>query len=272
MNQTMTTFPDNHREPRTVVHAGPLVLSEDDARSSLGHYLGQDETRHLVLVHHGQPALRAAARAAGIEDIKVDQIEDRPEDEFAADMAVAISARELEFTIDRPALKNSYGHLIGELTLHEAEVLAADRTLRHAIREKLVAGCDALRRGVGRIRIGSPNSLRRNRATVITPDPPIAVGAMLRSGDDPDSNSSSPDRDPEQQPLHFPSPSDLDEIHDLPKLARNPRPIAKSRYSSRRRSCNIGKRRLTPFPDMPAGYTRFDPPERRHRRALARLA
>ena len=248
MNHPMTSFSRPIAEPCKVVHAGSMLLGRDNGSSALGRYLARFSHRPTFLVHHGQPTLARAAREAGVEDLEIEPIDTRREDDYAAEMAVVLEARELEFTIDRPSLKNIVGNPIGELTLHEAERLAEEPTLRRAIRDKLLAACDALRRGVDRVRFGTPMSLLRNRATVILPDPPLAMGAALDSDDD----ATTPDRDPQQQPLELPARQD--EAPEKRLFARPLRAARKLRFAPQA-DCEIGPRRFDPFsPPLPRGY------------------
>ena len=252
------------RNPRTVVHAGPILLDETDGVDSLERYLARPSERELFLVHNGRPLLRQVAHDAGVSDIKVDPVQSAPEAEKAADMAVAIGARDLEFMIDRPALKNVTGQYIRQFTLHEAESYACDPTLRQEIRRKIWAGCDALRRGLERVRIGNPRSLARGRATEILPDTPFALGAELSKppeSPNTDDEDPAPTPDPERQPLKMPG-SDDGKKPLRARLSRAPSRVKALRYSPQT-GCEIGPPSPYPFPDAPF-FSRL-PMDRRNR-------
>lgn len=261
------------RNQRTVVHAGPMLLDEEHGSDALETYLARPRERELFLVHDGRPVLRKVAQEAGVADIKMRASEDAPQAEKAADLAVALGAEDLEYMIDRPALKNVVGSFIREITLHEAESYACDPTLRQSIRRKIWAGCTALRRGVDRVRIGNPISLARGRATVIVHDTPFALGAELNGPPDADRDSDSdsdrtPTPDPERHPLEMPG-----DERPPKKLARHPSRTKRLRFSPRY-GCEMGPPSPYPFPDAPF-FSRMpmdrrgERPTRRTRRARA---
>lgn len=244
MNPTTTNFSNPNRNLRTVVHAGPLLLDGTSGANSLERYLSRSRRGEVFLVHHGQPELRGAAHEAGVQDIKVDEADAQPEAEAAAHMALALGAHELEYTIDRPALKTVTGTPIQEITAHEAEVFARDVSIRRPIRNKIRAACRALQRGLQRVRIGSPSALARNRATVIVPDPPTALGAELVPKTSPDRDATGPAPDPETHPIELPRPQPPTPI---PALARR-RTLRRSVRFAPQVGCDIGPRTREPFP------------------------
>ena len=63
-------FPKRAR-PRTVVHAGPLLLRRDGGTRALRRYLRIPRKREVFLIHHGQERLEDVAREAGVTDISV---------------------------------------------------------------------------------------------------------------------------------------------------------------------------------------------------------
>lgn len=266
MHHAMTSFTTPRPEVRTVLHAGRILLGVDEDATGLSRYLAGEATKHLVLVHHGQPALRRSAREAGVEDVKVAEARERPEDAMAADLAVALDAQELEFAIDRPALQNQSGRLIGELTVRDAENYASDPALRDEIRDKLIAGCDAIRRGVSRVRIGNPAALLRDRATVIVTDPTTAFDVALDPPGADAPTGPGPDVDPLDHPLDLPnepvqpgassSPPERDDPrHAHPLLMRSEPKRSRLRYSPLN-GCEFGPRRFDPFPDSVFGFGR----------------
>lgn len=174
-----TFFPKRAR-PRTVVHAGPLLLKRSGGESSLRRYLRIPRRREVFLVHHGEESLREVAKQAGVTDIAVDAPE-RQEANAATEMALALGARRLDFTIDEPAVSAADGDALGEISVREAEILARDPNLRPRIRAKLRAGCAALREGVARVRIGDPVALARDRATVLLPDARLPLADRMKS-------------------------------------------------------------------------------------------
>lgn len=165
----LSTFFPKHARPRTVVHAGPLLLRRDGGERALRRFLRVPRKRELFLVHHGQAPLHHVAKEAGVTDITVDASA-KEEADCATEMALALGARRLDFTIDEPCVVAPDGSPLREIDVREAERLAADPEVRPRIRAKLRAGCSALRNGVTRVRIGDPPALTRGRATVLRPD------------------------------------------------------------------------------------------------------
>lgn len=176
MTLLSTFFPKRARS-RTVVHAGPLVLRHPGGAGALRRYLRIPRKREVFLVHHGQPPLREVARATGVADINLDS-PTRQEANVATEMALALGARQLDFTIDEPGVAGPSGEPLPELTLREAETLARNPVVRPRIRAKLRAGCVALRQGISRVRIGDPAALTRDRATRLVRDPDAPVRAQ----------------------------------------------------------------------------------------------
>lgn len=268
MYRPMTPFPNAPRRPRTAVHAGPMVLDKDRGPEQLERYLAGADERKMFLVHHGQPRLRTVAREAGVEDVRLNDRRPRPEAERATEMAIALGAEEIEFTIDRPALENDVGRPIQEMTAHEAERLAADPSRRPEVRAKLRAACEALRRGMRRVRIGNPSALSRDRATVIVPDPPMAMGMALSGpGEDTSGDAASP---PEGRPGGHPHrmpPSEPD--RPFPMLARRQRPSRRRRRRlaySPQHDCRMGPRAAAPFARPGFGAAPAEDERRRGRR------
>jgi hypothetical protein len=156
--------------PRTVVHAGSLLLRRRAGLESLRRYLRVPREREVFLVHQGQVPLREVAQDAGVMDISL-EASARQEADAAAEMAVALGARRLVFTIDDPAVSRPDGRPVGEITVHEAERLARAPGLRPKVRAKLQAACAAIRHGLSMVRIGDPPALTRGEATTVVPDP-----------------------------------------------------------------------------------------------------
>lgn len=167
--QFLSTFFPKHARPRTVVHAGPLLLRRSGGERSLRRYLRIPRRREVFLVHHGQESLREVAEQAGVTDIAVDASE-RQEANAATEMALALGARRLDFTIDQPTVSGPDGTAVREIRVREAEALARHPNVRPRIRAKLRAGCAALRKGMARVRIGNPGALTRDQATVVFPE------------------------------------------------------------------------------------------------------
>jgi hypothetical protein len=165
-------------EPMTFVHAGPVLLSTEEAIRSLEQYLWRRRSEDVVLVHGGRSELHAVAEGSGVLEIEIDapNVERLDEDRETADMAVEIGASSVEYAIDRPALTRPGGAVISELTASEADDLAARATLGERIGSKLRAAASAVRAGVGFARIGGPRALLRDRATVVYPDPAVTIG------------------------------------------------------------------------------------------------
>lgn len=177
----LPTFFPKHARPRTVVHAGRLVLKRPDGPGLLRRYLRRPRRRELFLVHKGQEPLRDAALDAGVTDIALDAPA-RDEANATAELALALGARRLDFSIDEPGVPGPDGEALERVSLSEAEALVRDPQLRPRIRAKLRAGCEALRQGVKRVRIGDPGALATDRATELVPDSaiPLAEPSSLR--------------------------------------------------------------------------------------------
>lgn len=179
MNMLSTFFP-KHPRPRTVVHAGPLLLTREGGIGALRLYLRIPRRREIFLIHEGQEPLRDAAEDAGVTDIALDTAAGREtnagEANATTEMALALGARSLDFAIDEPSVSHPRsGDPLREITLNEAESLARNPELRPRIRGKLRAGCAALRHGVSRVRIGDPRALARGQATVLLPDATVPL-------------------------------------------------------------------------------------------------
>lgn len=257
----------DRRPPRAVVHAGPMLLAKDATGSRLESYLEHGSNREMVLVHHGQPVLKQIAREAGVTGVRLDADARVAEDEeiAAADMAIALGAEQLEFAIDKPNLTNESGRPIHEMTLYEARALAADDHLPLRLRAKLDAGCSALERGLRFFRIGSPNALDRDRATVVFPDPPIAFGAELaepESHDDSDAVARGNVRDEFAQE---------EKLAPLEPRYVDRRKRRRLRFSPRH-GCAVGPRAADPFPAYPGLEPTSPRRNRRPRRRVARRA
>ncbi len=264
------------RPPRTVVHAGPLVLARDGAPRGLERYLEREEDRELILLFGGQPTLREIARESGVNAVKLEQASRRQEDASAADMAIALGAEQLEFAIDEPCLRSDTGRPIRELTVYEAREYAADARVPTRIRAKLDAGCSAIERGLSKVRIGHPAALDRERATIVFPDPPMALGLELAEPEDPEPaearSGDQPKRD-EQDRIPIGDPSPDAEQPSLPILDPRAHPMIGRRSKRNRTRCDVGSRTLEPFPDLPEPYATYSIGNpRRARRRLARRA
>lgn len=257
MNLTLP-IPDDDHPSRAVVHAGPLLLERREGPHALSRYLERDDRRDLYLVHRGQPFLRTLAREAGVPDLRVVPDEAHDEAERTAELALELGAETLEFTIDRPALTTDSGRAIGEMTLREAERYAGRDGLRPRIRAKLLAACDALRRGVQRVRIGDPTALLRGRATLILPDSPFTLGMALPLSE----GGNAADAVPAASPREMPTPIAADAATRQTRGARERR-----RPWAPPSRCRIGRRTTHPFPDL-----LYDPrnDDRRGRRSRSR--
>jgi hypothetical protein len=174
--QILSTFFPKHPKPRTVVHAGPLLMKRTGGVGALRRYLRIPRRREVFLIHQGQTRLREVARAAGVTDIALDSAA-KQDANAATEMALALGARRLDFTIDEPALTRPSGGALRELSLNEAERLARNPEVRPRIRAKLRAGCAALRHGISRVRIGDPPALAKDEATTLVVDPTVTFGA-----------------------------------------------------------------------------------------------
>ncbi|MCR9094369.1 MAG: hypothetical protein NXI30_09140 [bacterium] len=247
----------NGRAPRTVVHAGPLVLARDGAPRGLERYLEREEDRELILLHGGQSTLKEIARESGVNAVRLEEMAHHEEEAAAADMAIALGAEQLEFAIDDPCLLNDSGRPVRELTAYEARAYAADARVPKRIRAKLDAGCSALDRGLMKVRIGHPAALDRERATIVFPDPPLHFGVELREPEEPEPAEAREgdhpkrderDRSPISEPTRTPEQPALD-------LRAHRRPKRVSRRADMR--CEIGSRRPTPFPDLPEPYATY---------------
>jgi len=175
----LSTFFPTHQRPRTVVHAGPLLLSRADGERLLKRYLRIPRERQVFLVHRGRESLRDLAKQAGVDDIRVDTT-DAKEADVATEMALALGAGRLDFSIDEPGVIDRHGETLGAIGLRDAEALARDPSQRPRIRAKLRAGCAAVRTGVVLVRIGDPTALAADRATVLAPDE--ALSSSTHSG------------------------------------------------------------------------------------------
>ena len=248
------------RTPRTVVHAGPLVLAREGAPRGLERYLEREEGRELILLHGGQSTLKEIARESGVNAVRLDEMSDHEEEVAAADMAIALGAEQLEFAIDEPCLRNDLGRPIRELTAYEARAYAADARVPTRIRAKLDAGCSALERGLSKVRIGHPAALDRERATIVFPDPPLDFGAELLDPDEPEPAGTRagdhPKRDErERSPVGDPPRSPEQPMLPALDLRAHRRGKRVSRRPERR--CDIGSRTPTPFPDLPEPYATY---------------
>jgi len=175
MRLLSTFFPKRPR-PRTVVHAGPLVLERAGGVRALTRYLRIPRRREVFLVHHGQEPLRNVAKEAGVTDIAL-EASAKQEANAASEIALALGARRLDFTIDEQGVSASNGEPLREITVDRAEALARSPEVGPKIRAKLRAGVAALRHGVSRVRIGDPSSLTKDQATTLIPDASMPVEA-----------------------------------------------------------------------------------------------
>jgi len=167
-------FPKRARA-RSVVHAGALIAGAENGPRALRRYLRFPREREVFLLHNGQEMLSEAAEDAGVTDISLSEPHARAEAMAAAEMAVALGAGRLDFAIDDPCVTDPNGTPLQELTVEEAESLARRTTLGVRLRAKLRAGCEALRSGLTRVRIGNPAALLRDQATVLVRDPAVPV-------------------------------------------------------------------------------------------------
>ena len=156
-----------------VIHAGPLVLERPDGKNALRRYLIAEESERTVLVHPGQEALEDAAARAGVEAICTRHSKAASDEQAATDVALRRGARRLDFTISAAGVRDLHGQLLRWLTLTDADAMSRFGWLDRRLRKKLRAACLAVRRGVGRVRIGSPAALRRDEATELVPDPDV---------------------------------------------------------------------------------------------------
>ena len=256
------------RPPRTLVHAGPLVLARDGATSGLGRYLEREEDRELILLHRGQTAYREIARDTGVNAIRIEDLQAQEEELAAADMAIALGAEELEFAIDEPCLRNDAGRPIRELTTYEARAYAADARLPTRIRAKIDAGCSALERGLARVRIGHPAALDRERATTVFPDSPMDFGAQLSEPSDPEPPAAKEAGNWIQMDLQLAASREEPELPPLDLRAYRP---SKRSRTFPRTTCEIGPKSPMPFPDLPEPYATYAIGARgRTRRRIAR--
>lgn len=162
--------------PRTVVHAGSLLIRRKSGLQALRRYLNVPREREIFLVHKGQVPLREVAQEAGVTDISL-EASSRQEADAAVEMAIALGARRLVYTIDEPAVSGPDGEPVGEIGVREAERLARQPGVRPKIRAKLRAACAAIRHGVSLVRIGDPPSLTKGEATTVVPE--VSVPAAL---------------------------------------------------------------------------------------------
>jgi hypothetical protein len=158
MRRLLSTFFPRHPKPRTLVHAGPLLMERAGGLRALGRYLRIPRRREVFLVHHGQKPLRSVAQDAGVPDITIRSHAVEDDAAATAEMALALGARRLDNTIDEPGVKRPNGELLREITLTEAAALARSPEVRPKIRAKLRAGCAALRNGMSRVRIGTEST------------------------------------------------------------------------------------------------------------------
>jgi hypothetical protein len=181
----LSTFFPKHPRPRTVVHAGPLLVKRTGGIRALRRYLRIPRRREVFLVHPGQEPLRDVAKETGVTDIAL-ETSAKQDANAATEMALALGARRLDFTIDEPGVSPTNGEPLREITLKQAERLALSPEVRPKIRAKLRAGAAALRQGVSRVRIGNPAALTRDQATTLIPDVSLPVGARERPPSDRD--------------------------------------------------------------------------------------
>lgn len=188
-----TLFPQRPR-PRTVIHAGALLMKQSGGVRALRRYLRAPRGREVFLVHRGQEPLRDVAQNAGVPDITLEAPAGRDAN-AAAEMALGLGARRLDFTIDAPALSGPEGERLREIGVSEAEAMARRAEVRPTIRAKLNAGCAALRNGVARVRFGDPEALAKQQATVVLPDLGAAGEVRLlppaREGSEPEAGRAS---------------------------------------------------------------------------------
>jgi len=169
-----TLFP-NSDDARMVVHVGPLLDRTKGATRALRRYLDEPRDRELLLMHHGTERFGDVASDAGVTDIPIAAEDPHGDARTAGEMAVALGAEQLDFAIDALGVVGPDACVRRRVTLREAESLADQGAVPPRIRGKLRAGCEAMRHGVLRVRIGHPEALRRDRATVLVPDPAIPM-------------------------------------------------------------------------------------------------
>lgn len=172
----LSTFFPKHPRPRTVVHAGPLLAKRAGGLRALRRHLRIPRRREVFLVHQGQESLRDLAKETGVTDITL-ETSTTQDANAATEMALALGARRLDFTIDERGVSRPNGQPLREITVNQAESLARSPGVRPKIRAKLRAGCAALRHGVSRVRIGDPSALTKDQATTLVPDPSVPLAA-----------------------------------------------------------------------------------------------
>ncbi len=180
MNGLSLFFPPNSHRRRTVVHAGPLLAECPGGLLALSLFLKRARRRDLVLVHPCDRALAALAEEAGVTDLVLDADGARDPSLEAGEMALALGAEGLDFTIDEPAIFAPSGRRLRRLSVSAAEALARDPARRARVRAKLRAGGEAVRCGLARVRIGTPESLASGRATEIVPGRLARIRNALR--------------------------------------------------------------------------------------------
>ena len=91
---------------------------------SLALYLRErDEHEQCVLLHAGQPELRAVARESDVPEIEI-EVDEAPRgvDREVSELALELGASSIEFAIDRPSLvRHPRGRPIHTLSAREAE-------------------------------------------------------------------------------------------------------------------------------------------------------
>lgn len=172
--QLLPIFFPRDRSPRTVVHAGPLLMKRPGGVRALRRFLRIPRQREVFLVHQGQESLHDVAKETGVTDISLESTA-KQDANAATEMACALGARRLDFAIDDTGVSGRDGEPLREISVSEAESLARHPEVRPRIRAKLRAGCEALRQGMLRVRIGDPLALAKDEATVLVPDPTVLV-------------------------------------------------------------------------------------------------
>ncbi len=162
-----------------VIHAGALVLQHPSGPERLAQYLNSVDEDRSLLLHRGHREIEKAASQTSLPTNELAGAKSKSEEELSAEIASRLHADALDFVIDAPVVYDENGNAAHELSIGRAEALSECPGVRKKIREKLAAGCDAFRKGVARVRFGSPETLTRGNATELVPDPQISYAATV---------------------------------------------------------------------------------------------